>query len=221
MKLLYKKFNKEVELEKKLNFIQFDNANQMYEFGLDINKEKNEDDFSIFGKDEQTLKFANSVCVITDIFALDINDKKILTKLYKKIQADFGDEDDKIYASEKTIREASLKLLEFINEKVNLPLTYDDDFELTELFKLFNLKINFNSNELIFNITNYIEIMLEFHEYKIFVIPFITNILSAEDLKKLLEFFSEKELYILTFANLDNKLEKDEKTIVVEDDIIL
>ncbi|MDR0341147.1 MAG: type II-A CRISPR-associated protein Csn2 [Mycoplasmataceae bacterium] len=223
MTFIYKKFNKEIVLENKLNFIQFDNTNQMYEFGLDINKDKNEDEFYIVDDKNKQLKFGSCVGIITDVFTLDINDKKILTKLYKKIQVDFNEDDNKIYDAERVIREASLKLLEEINSKVSIPLTYDDDFELAEFFKLFNLKINFNDNNLIFNVTNYIEVMLEFYEYKIIIIPFISNILSSEDIKKLLEFATQHDLYILSFANLNNKFDesKDDNVIVVEDDIIL
>ena len=85
------------------------------------------------------IKISKSCELITNPFSLDINEKKVLSQLYKEIKDSYSsDYTMKLYEVHREL----LSLVEDIGKKLPYPIIYQDDFTLDMLFQIIGLRID-------------------------------------------------------------------------------
>ena len=100
------------------------------------------------------LNFVKSCDVIFNPFALELNSKKVLTKLYQELQ-EIAD----TVCQEKYIQVKS-DLIAFMDELADnssYALEFDLEFEISSLLKIFNMHLLNNAQGLLENIIEYIK----------------------------------------------------------------
>lgn len=198
----------------------------MYEFTQNIlNEEKCDELFILTDNNETSSKFSvkENILFISDIFNLDCNDKKIITKFYKFLIKEYAD-NSQLLELEKVLNIKCTDFIKAITADSNFPIFYEETIDPIDLLKAYNLKFNFQSNNLFLRLTNIIDILKEFSNIRVVIIPFISELLSENDMHELINFISINHMYLLTFnlnKNTSNTSIVIENKINSENDIIL
>lgn len=150
----------------------------------------------ILSEEENIIKFSKNVEMINDYLSIDVNDKKIITKIYSMLKNKSIEEYEK-YSS----------MVEKITEYVQ-DIIYDESLELVQMgtidpidiFKSVNLKIEIDSENILDSLVEYIMLLTEYLGVK--MITFVN----------LKEFFTKKEVLYIYNAMIMKKI----KFLVVE-----
>ena len=119
--------------DKKLfaNFISYINEQ--------CNKEGEEDNRIVLMNDSKRQKIGKSIFLLTDLFNIDFNSKKILNKIYAVIEQNIKNrQDDEI---NKIIWSLRKYLTDEINE-IPFEFNMNSDIDVQDLLKIFNVKID-------------------------------------------------------------------------------
>jgi CRISPR type II-A-associated protein Csn2 len=164
--------------------------------------------------DNKNFKYSQKCILIPNIMTYDINDKKILSKVYKSI-LEKNLKNNSLIEQEDKIDELSKKYIQDSVKEIPLPFTYDDTADLLNIFKNYDLSFNFKTDSILKKIFSYIDIYKEFSSINIFIIPFLASFLSKNEIIKLSQYTKEKECYIIDLEYKE-EIELEDKNVPKE-----
>lgn len=144
---------------------------------------------------EEELKLEKNAYMILDVFNIDYNSKKILSKIYDIISENIKKNQDYV------IENIALNLRNYIISEINeLPFefTMKSELDIPEILKIYNLKID---GEMYHSILEKIELLID-----LLATLKISNILIIPNLKSFLEDVELVELYKYSLYNNINLL---------------
>lgn len=149
--------------------------------------------------DSGILKFNDQVEVVMNPYALDSNNKKLITKLYKELSLDaresLSQETSNLYSQ-------ILEYLDLVTSLSHYDLTYDINSDITSLFKCFNLRVNVMNENLLEQLMDYIRIMNRLAGVSIFIFPNLKYYFSIEEIKQIYEFTAYERIRLIIVENL-------------------
>lgn len=168
---------------------------------------------------EKLLSIEKNVVLVKDIFNLDVNQRKVLTKLYSGL----SEAENAIYAQEKSVfLEAYISYLDYICAKSDLFITYEEEPELQELLKVAKVKIDTSASSLLEQVIEYIKVLSQLLGQNIFVFVNLKLFLTQEDMEALYtECFNRKICLILIEAVFHEKLPEEKGCIIDKDTCII
>ncbi len=199
---------------KPLNYLlEFNNSIQILKF----NDVKNYREFSfnlinslIFSIDDDEKSISTYGLVITNPFEIDLNEKKIITAIYKKIQSKFTDEQ---LGYIHKIEEYSFKLFDEILEDEDFHLEYNEAVDITKLFSNYNISFpNIEYSNYLELFSTYCKLNAMYNKTKIVISFGISNLLTKEELDLLNVEFELNDIVLLdvifdnsdkTYLNID------------------
>ncbi|MBF0713369.1 type II-A CRISPR-associated protein Csn2, partial [Gemella sp. GH3] len=138
----------------------------------------------IVSQDGKELNFENNVHIITDIFNLNPNNKKvsqkILSSLYKLSCEDYY-EVDKLKAN-------IVKYMIDLSYESDLDITFEDDIDTMALLKMVNFKINNEEQDLANKLIVYLKSMFTLADYKLIITLNLNNYFTNEELENIYEY---------------------------------
>lgn len=171
-------------------------------------------DFVLF-EDDQIIKIQKVADILLNPFAIDCNNKKVLTKLYQEIQ-DCGNEN--FYNEKQKVNSEIILLLDKIMLNVPYNITTTLDFDFIELCKLYNIQFEATGDNLIERLIDYIRIMNEMCGYKVFILLNFAMYLSEEELRNLYEFAAYQKIYLLLIEYIMPTVIANEKGCIIDKD---
>ena len=145
------------------------------------------DDIFLLDNNNEELKIQKEMCMITDLFNIDFNSKKILNKLYDIISSNIEKMEDI------KIKDTMVSLRNYIIQEINeLPFEFimKDEPEITEILKIYNLKIDIlNYKKVIEKVEFLIDILATLKISNILIIPNLKMYLDDEELVELYKYF--------------------------------
>lgn len=199
---------------KPLNYLlEFNNPIQILKF----NDVENYREFSfnlinslIFSIDDDEKSISTYGLVITNPFEIDLNEKKIITAIYKKIQSKFTDEQ---LGYIHKIEEYSFKLFDEILEDEDFHLEYNEALDITKLFSNYNISFpNIEYSNYLELFSTYCKLNAMYNKTKIVISFGISNLLTKEELDLLNVEFELNDIVLLdvifdnsdkTYLNID------------------
>lgn len=168
--------------ESKANVLVIENKDFLKKIVLDIfNLCDGEDsETSFFDKNKELKK---EVDIVTDIFSLDVNSTKNLTKLYAKIKEDYiiG---EKYQTYLEFSRQAHL-FLNDISKYLEYSVEFKENLDIPAFLKLNSMKFSFEDSTVLEKIIDYIDILTEFIGVKVFVFVNLRNYLTDDETESL------------------------------------
>lgn len=168
--------------------------------------------FSVNGEIIAASKFG---AMVSDLFHFDLNDKKILNLLYKKLES--------ITINEKfaLFNEFNAKTLNFLNEiAFCVPFSLDYDAPTpTDYFKISGLKFEKNYDVLEEKIICYINALIELKNCEFFVFVNLKSVLSEDKIKKVYEHCRSEQVGLFLIENKYRPLLSCEKAIIITEDL--
>ena len=157
----------------------------------------------ILSIDDTPVSIDSKALIIFDPLNIEINDKKTLTLLYKKLSHRVS---EKVQEKIRKIEQDILELLEIVSVESMFTILYEDSFELIKIFLMFQISIQElkKENYLEFIVT-YIKTNLELNNYNIVVSFGLTRLLTADEINKLTKELAINQINIVDFYYDDSK----------------
>ena len=184
-----------INLEKPLNII-FDNINEMFNFKKNL-IEQLEDGEGILSiiDNEIPLKFKTQVEFISNIMDVSINTKKAITSLYKKLESEIAVSNSIVEFEE--LREKLTNWLENLRKETLIDFSYEKDFEISDFFKIFDLRYTERNNDLFDSFIKYINLVIETTKIKVIIVSFLGYIFNHDQITEFFEICKENNIYLV------------------------
>ena len=159
------------------------------------------------------------VSVVFNPFSIDVNEKKILTKLMSEMQVISETE---LYVQKAELNAAIISLLDEINLRMPYPMTYSRDLDIQQLLKAYSVKVDMQSTSLMEHIVDYVKLGHQVLGIKLYVFLHLKDYLSEEDLEKLYEMVAYEQISVLLLeSKMIDKLPQEQWWIVDADNCII
>lgn len=220
MKLVHPLLDKQIIfVENNINVFVIENRKFMAEFIQEINNQINgfEGRF-VLSDSGKELKIDKNIELIIDYFNIDFNNKKIITKLYKIMQEIAMDEE--FYLETIEIKNRILKYLYDIEGKIEFDIFNEEEFDIISIFKATNVKFEIAELGFTEKFVEYIKMLSNLGEIKIFVLVNLKSFVSDEDLKEIYKYINYNKLNVLLIESIEaNKFFDVERIHVIDNDL--
>ena len=200
MKIINNNWQRQIVLEDNLiHTIVFENKKYYRENILElIRQHKGYEGNFILSNNNKEVSFDKNSYFISDLFNIDINNKKIITKVYGELLRNALDniaEYNKIISYIKEYFET----LVFNN---NLDLEYNDEIEANSLLKLGDFKIQFEESNYLEKLIKFLKVLVELCNIKVVFIVGLYRVFSLEEVEKI---YKEVCLNKINIINIESE----------------
>ena len=213
-------FDKKIEFdENTVNILEIYNQSLFTEVINNLNNQCNGEEKNntiVLMQDNERVDIKKNIYVLTDVFNIDFNSKKILNKIYGTLIQNIKNKQDD------ELENIALKLRNyFINEINELPFEFNmnSEVEITDLIKAFDVKIDSSCYITVLEKIEFIiNLLAEFDLAKVLVIPNLKTFLQEEDLLELYKYsiYNNIKLLILENKHCENAFKYERKNIIDE-----
>lgn len=172
----------------------------------------------ILSTDNKILKISSDMECVFNIFSLDCNSKKIITKLYQelKMQSD-------IILQTETIK-LNQELVDYFDKllmTVSYNLKYNFDTDIVNLVKVFDVKIDEAAENLLEKIVEYLKIFSQVCGISTFVFVDLKHYLTSEELERLYEFVFYNKINLIIIEPTFTAKNNGEKNWILDNDLCI
>lgn len=168
-------------------------------------------------ENDKIVQLHKSVDFLLDPTNTDINQKKILQKLYASLDKEANDA--KLFEETLEIKSSINKFLLDLEYESEYILEHDVDFDLKGLFSATNLRFVQERSDFLARLSKYIEISRKFLGFKALVLVNISSYLSSEEIKLLWDAAAYNKLAILMIESNYTVKIAEEKLIIIDKDL--
>ncbi len=198
--------------------IYLENSNDFYKKVCELSNAFNgqETSFTFWENDKQINpdKFGD---IITNVFSFDINNKKVQTLLYKKIEENYF-----FSTSMQELNSLNVNLINmFSNLFTDLPFMLDyKELSLQDLLKTCSVKFQEDYESLLEKIVNYVNILSELKNCKFLILVNAKQVLDKNSLKELYKHCLNEKIALLLIEHIKTEpLLKEERAITITEDL--
>lgn len=196
--------NKIIFEEGKINVLEIYNKKFFRKMIEILNGEKEAEDNEIVLLDnEKRADLKKNVFVLTDLFNIDFNSKKIITKIYNELIENIKKRQDD------ELENLTIKLRNYLIEEINeLPFEFNinSELEINDLLKVFNLKIDTTCyTTIVEKIEFIINIIANLKIANILVIPNLKVYLDKEEIIEIYKYSLYNNIKLLVLENSSNE----------------
>lgn len=202
----------------KVNLLVIENKNMFYNFVQELyDSILGEQSNIVLSKNNKPVKTSSMIELITCFIPFEINNKKIISKLYDRLKKSSVETDliADTYEIEMAINAYILKLC----ENFNFELEFDNNIDIKSLLKAINLKFSDNIDNLSEKIFEYMTNVRELEGEKIFAMVNLSSYISNDDLQLFIETAVNHRFYLLLIENCDNVFKSDINKRIIDDDL--
>lgn len=170
----------------------------------------------ILTEDDMQLDIEKSVEVIVNPFSVNINDKKILNKLFAELTKLAYEEDLYLMTQEimSKLQDYVLRL-EYLSPYI---LEMDSELDMTAVLKALGVKIENYADDYFENLNLYIKIIAELLKKKMVVLVNIGSYLEKEQIEQLIETAVHNEIKLLLIENHQRDFSEEQIRYILDKD---
>ena len=203
MKLVYPDYTYQMNFEEgKANIVVIESKREFRHLLEEIlmQIEGNDGRFVLSDNDEILKISTNMQCVI-DPFALNLNNRKILDKIYALCKQEVLETE--LFLELEQLYSNIYAFMEKVLEKIDYSITYTDEIDIKLLFKLVNLRLQSDSYDFLEKIIDYIKISHTLLGNRIFVFSNLRSYLESSELELLYKQMSYEKIFLLLIESQD------------------
>ena len=200
MKIINREWHRQIELkENVIHTLILENKVYYREIILELLRQHKglEGDF-ILSEKNKDIAFDKNSYFITDLFNIDINNKKVLTKVYATLQKQV-EEDIVEYNQLTSVIKRYFERLVFNN---NLDLEQDEEIDVMSLLKLGDFKIHFEESNYLEKIIKYMKVLIDLCGVKVIFLIGLHSIFNNNEIK---QFYKEICLNKIKIVNIETQ----------------
>ena len=200
MKIINREWHRQIELkENVIHTLILENKVYYREIILELLRQHKglEGDFVLSEKNKD-IAFDKNSYFITDLFNIDINNKKVLTKVYATLQKQV-EEDIVEYNQLTSVIKRYFERLVFNN---NLDLEQDEEIDVMSLLKLGDFKIHFEESNYLEKIIKYMKVLIDLCGVKVIFLIGLHSIFNNDEIR---QFYKEICLNKIKIVNIETQ----------------
>lgn len=207
MKIINNNWQRQIVLEDNLiHTIVFENKKYYRESILElIRQHKGYEGNFILSNNNKEVSFDKNSYFISDLFNIDINNKKIITKVYGELLRNALDNIAEYNKIISYIREY-FETLVFNN---NLDLEYNDEIEANSLLKIGDFKIQIGESNYLEKLIKFLKVLVELCNIKVIFIVGLYRVFSVEEVGKI---YKEVCLNKINIINIESEYQNIKKS---------
>lgn len=220
MMLAHPMFSKIIDFKNEMiNILIIENQKFLTQLIEDIiNQTNGENGDFVLSEDFIPLDIQKHLEIIIDFFNLDINNKKVLTAIYNKIKKIAYDDEN--YIKTENFKTEAFNYIETLINQTEYPLILDVQFDISGLLKLFDVKIEINSNTFLEKIIDYMSVLYEFLNRKCIVFVNLMSYLDISEIELLYKEIQYKKYNVLFIENsFKTKIGEYENIYIIDEDM--
>ena len=208
MKIINKNWQRKIEIEENTIYtLVFENKRYYRENIIElINQHKGNEGSFIISKNSKEIEFDKDSYIITDIFSIDINSKKVLTKVYSSLLK-LLIEDVSRYNELSTNIKVYFEKLIFDS---SLEIEQGEEIDMTSLLKLGDFKIHVDNDDILDKFIKFLKVLTELCSCKIIFVVGLHNVFTIDEIKEVYKEVCVNKINIINieyeqFENISNE----------------
>ena len=198
MKIINKNWQRKIEIEDNIIYtLVFENKKYYRENIIElINQHKGNEGSYILSNDNKEISFDKNSYIITDIFNIDINNKKVLSKIYSSLLKEIVD-DISSYNELSTNIKAYFEKLIFNS---SLEIEQGEDIDMSSLLKLGDFKIHVEQDNILEKFVKFLKVLIDLCGCKIIFVVGLHNVFTQDEI---IEIYKEVCLNKINIINIE------------------
>ncbi|MED9946951.1 MAG: type II-A CRISPR-associated protein Csn2 [Peptacetobacter hiranonis] len=222
MKLVHPEFNYQIEFRENIvNLIVIEDKKVFREYVGELYSqcmELNDSGRFVLSNEEKEIKLSKKVEIILDFYSLDINNKKIITKVYNKLKEISTEED--MYVETGKINSEIVRYVDKIVDISDYPLEFSIDIDIVDLFKMASVKFLKDYTSELDRICDYINVVNEITGKDIFIFVNFRDFFELDELEEFYKFITYKKIFLIMIENeINDVCNEFEKIFVLDEDL--
>ena len=208
MKIINKNWQRKIEIEDNVIYtLVFENKKYYRENIIElINQHKGNEGSYILSNDNKEISFDKNSYIIIDIFSIDINHKKVLTKIYSSLLKEIVEDITNYNELSTNIRAYFEKLI--FNS--SLEIEQSEELDMLSLLKLGNFKIHVENDDILEKFIKFLKVLTELYGCKIVFIIGLHSVFTLDEIKEIYKELCLNKINIINieykqFKNLSNE----------------
>ena len=220
MKIINKNWQRKIEIEDNIIYtLVFENKKYYRENIIElINQHKGNEGSYILSNDNKEISFDKNSYIITDIFNIDINSKKVLIKIYSSLLKDIVEDISSYNKLSTNIRLYFEKLI--FNS--SLEIEQGEEIDMCSLLKLGDFKIHVEQDDILEKFVKFLKVLTELCGCKIIFVVGLHTVFTQDEIIEIYKEVCMNKINIINieyqqFNNLSNENYKEIVYIFDED----
>ena len=198
MKIINKNWQRKLEIEDNIIYtLVFENKKYYRENIIElINQHKANEGSYILSNDNKEISFDKNSYIITDIFNIDINSKKVLTKIYNSLLKEIIEDITSFNELSTNIRLYFEKLI--FNS--SLEIEQGEEIDMSSLLKIGDFKIHVENDDILEKFIKFLKVLTELCSYKIIFVVGLHSVFTKDEI---IEIYKEVCLNKINIINIE------------------
>ena len=198
MKIINKNWQRKIEIEDNIIYtLVFENKKYYRENIIElISQYKGNEGSYILSNDNKEISFDKNSYIITDIFNIDINNKKVLTKIYSSLLKEIVEDISSYNELTTNIRVYFEKLI--FNS--SLEIEQGEEIDMSSLLKLGDFKIHVENDDILEKFLKFLKVLSELCSYKIIFVVGLHTVFTQDEI---IEIYKEVCLNKINIINIE------------------
>lgn len=208
MKIINKNWQRKIEVEDNIIYtLVFENKKYYRENIIElINQHKGNEGSYILSNDNKEISFDKNSYIITDIFNIDINNKKVLSKIYSSLLKEIVEDISNYNELSTNIRVYFEKLI--FNS--SLEIEQGEEIDMSSLLKLGDFKVHVENDDILEKFVKFLKVLTELCGCKIIFVVGLHNVFTKGEIIKIYKEACLNKINIINieyqqFNNLSNE----------------
>lgn len=182
-----------------------------------INQNEGYDGKFILSNEDTIIDFSKNTKIINDLFDIDINNKKVLSKLYEELKEITYCE--KFYIRTNNILSDIYSYITELEDELDYCIEFIEDIDIQSLFKIMNIRYEIKSNNFLENIIEYMKIMNRVFRIKIFFVVNIRSFLEDYEMKILVQELEYQDFQVIFMENSEKECILNLRRYIIDKDL--
>ena len=198
MKIINKNWQRKIEIEDNIIYtLVFENKKYYRENIIElINQHKGNEGSYILSNDNKEISFDKNSYIITDIFNIDINSKRVLTKIYNSLLKEIVEDISSYNELSTNIRVYFEKLI--FNSF--LEIEQGEEIDMCSLLKLGDFKIHVEQDDILEKFVKFLKVLTELCGCKIIFVVGLHTVFTQDEI---IEIYKEVCLNKINIINIE------------------
>ena len=198
MKIINKNWQRKIEIEDNIIYtLVFENKKYYRENIIElINQHKGNEGSYILSNDNKEISFDKNSFIITDIFSIDINSKRVLTKIYNLLLKELVEDISSYNELSTNIRVYFEKLI--FNS--SLEIEQGEEIDMCSLLKLGDFKIHVEQDDVLEKFVKFLKVLTELCGCKIIFVVGLHTVFTQDEI---IEIYKEVCLNKINIINIE------------------
>lgn len=192
----------------------------LYQFQNDIKSLcSGEDGTSVLFGEEKTISFEKEVEIISDVLSIDINTRKTINFLHKKLIKDTAKSDHILMIE--NIKEQLVHLFELIRKETFIDFSIDSDIGIDKFFKMYGVRFTETDQSPVELLTKYIDLLKQVSKVRVVFVTLAWYWLSDYEIREFIKHCVRSDIFLVLIEKDIPKLENGEDYAMIKMDLVV